>query len=101
MGDDKATKTLDTVLALLKELAPSAEGKVRVRTRREANTRFAVGSLTTNGDFTETQTQIVVAEGNKHAATTTNQTDPGALRAAVGKALELMRLSPPDPEWMG
>jgi predicted Zn-dependent protease len=98
---DHDAKTLDTVLSLLKELAPNAEGEVLVRTRREANTRFAVGSLTTNGDFRETQTRVEVAEGNKHAATTTNQTDPAALRTAVLKALELMRLSPPDPEWMG
>src|SRR6478609_8967719 len=101
MGDTNAEKTLETVLSLVKDLAPTAAAKVRVRARRDANTRFAVGSLTTNGEFSEMDTQIVVAEGNKHAATTTNQTDPASLRTAVGKALELMRLAPPDPEWMG
>jgi predicted Zn-dependent protease len=91
---------VDEVLAAARKAAPGAEVLVSVSSGREANTRFARNEITSTGDVAETRVRIEVAHGKRHAATTTNQTDPGSLRAAAEHASRIAKVSPEDPEWV-
>ena len=99
MADPKATREL--VLSLIQGAGPGIEGRVVVRARRSANTRFAVGQPLSNGDVDDQQTTLVVAQNGRHASLETNRSDEASLRAAVRRAVEMMKVSPPDPEWTG
>lgn len=96
----RARKILGDVLAIAKRTAPGADVFVRLGAGRSANTRFAKNEITSTGDVEEMQLSIRVAFGKRHAAFSTNQTDPASARGAVDMAARLARLSPEDPEAM-
>lgn len=97
---EELTKVVERVLSLAKEKVPGADVSVGARMRRDANTRFARNEISSAGDVTETTLGIGVALGKRHAFVTTNQTDEGALHEAIGRAAQMAKLAPEDPERM-
>lgn len=79
---------------------PGADVVVRVHRRAAANVRFARNEPTTAGESDEIVTAIEVALGSRHAATSTNQLDDGAVAASAARALAMAKLSPEDSERM-
>jgi predicted Zn-dependent protease len=95
-------KILTEAVAAAKKAATGAgvEVSASLVSGREANTRFARNEITSSGDVDETTVTIDVAIGKRHAATSTNQTDPASLRRAAETAARLAAIAPEDPERM-
>lgn len=93
-----AREVAERALAIAKGAAPGAEVVVSTRQRRAQNTRFARNELTTQGDYAETEVQVRVTVGRRHASATANQTDDASLRALAERAATMARLAPEDPE---
>jgi predicted Zn-dependent protease len=100
LDEKRSRKLTSDVLAIAREVAPGAAVTVSVSSGRSANTRFARNQITSTGDVEETSVSVEIAFGKRHAATTTNQTAPAALRIAVEHAAMLARLAAEDPESM-
>lgn len=91
---------VDAVAAARKAAGRAVEVAASLRSGREANTRFARNEITSSGDSEETTVSIEVALGRRHAATTTNQTDPASIRRAAETAVRLAAIAPDDPEYV-
>jgi predicted Zn-dependent protease len=100
LDESKSRKLTEDILAVARQVAPGADVFVSATSGRAANTRFASNQITSSGDVEETSVQIEVAFGKRHAAASTNQTSPSALRAAIEHAAAVARLAAPDPESM-
>jgi predicted Zn-dependent protease len=96
----QSAKVLNDVLATVKKLAPGAEAKVGLVSAREANARFAKGSINSAGDVDETTLTVALAFGKRHASSTTNQLDARSVRDVIVRTREMARLAPEDPEYM-
>ncbi len=90
----------DAALALAKTRFPDAEVHVSVWEGWTANTRFARNEPSTNGDVHETELEIEIAFGKRHARASTNQTDDAAVAATIDRAATMARLSEEDAEYM-
>ena len=90
----------DRVVAIAGEVAKGADVFARVTRNHAANVRFARNSMTTSGEFDETVVGVQISLGQRHAYTTSNQTDAASIQALVQRAAEMARLSPVDPEHM-
>ncbi|HSO39218.1 MAG TPA: TldD/PmbA family protein [Labilithrix sp.] len=90
----------ENVLAVAASAAKGAEIFATAQRNRSANVRFAKNEMTTSGEFDEVTVGVSVALGQRHAATSTNQTDAASLKALVERAVSMARLSPVDPESM-
>jgi predicted Zn-dependent protease len=97
---DGTLKLSTDVVALGKARYPEAEVSVSVWDGWTANTRFARNEPTTNGDVQETNLDVTVAFGNRHASASTNQTAEASVAAVIDRAATMARLSPEDAEWM-
>jgi predicted Zn-dependent protease len=97
---DEARALRAAVLSMAKERARDADALVEVVAVRRANTRFAVNEVTTTGDAVDLRATLTLAFGKRHAKTSSNQTDPGALSAMVERTMAMARLAPEDPEQM-
>lgn len=95
-----ARRLADRILGHARRLAPGADAIVSLSYGRSANVRFARNEITSSGDVTETVAAVTLARGQRHAASTTNQTDDASLVALVERADRLARVSPEDPEWL-
>ncbi|HXQ21157.1 MAG TPA: TldD/PmbA family protein [Candidatus Acidoferrales bacterium] len=95
-----AHSLIDEVVGAARRVAPGADVSVSVGAGRSANTRFACNTITSTGDVDDTTVAIGIAFGKRHAATTTNQTDRGALRTALDHAVRLAKIAPEDRESM-
>jgi predicted Zn-dependent protease len=100
IGDAELEALAAGVLAAGAKVVPGAEVSAFARASRDANTRFAVNGIVSSGDVEEIAVTVRVAIGKRAAATTTNQTDPAALRGTVERAAAMARLAPEDPEAM-
>ncbi len=96
-----ADEIAQTLTALVREVAPGAEGLARVELGRANETRFAVNEITTSGDVETSRVSVTLARGKRHASASTTRTEPEALRGLVARANELASLAPEDPEWVG
>jgi predicted Zn-dependent protease len=72
---DRAVKLTSDVVALAKKRYPDADVSVSVWDGWTANTRFARNEPSTNGDVEQSELDIEVAFGKRHASASTNQTD--------------------------
>jgi predicted Zn-dependent protease len=97
---DRAVKLTSDVVALAKKRYPDADVSVSVWDGWTANTRFARNEPSTNGDVEQSELDIEVAFGKRHASASTNQTDEASIAMAVDRAAAMARLSPEDAEWM-
>jgi predicted Zn-dependent protease len=80
--------------------ATADETRVSIRSGARANTRFAVNQVSTAGDNRDTVVTIRSVFGKKSASATTNRLDDATIKATVGMAESLAKLSPEDPEAM-
>lgn len=97
--DEKSSyQLLGDLLGLARKIAPGAEVQLVLNTGRNANTRFAASEITSTGDVEETEIQIGVTFGRRHAEATTNQTDPASLGALLERVAQMARIVPEDPE---
>jgi predicted Zn-dependent protease len=96
----EAERVLHDVLARLKKLEPTAQGRASLVSMRSAHTRFARNEVTTSGESDETDIDLYVALGQRHAEASTNQTDGASLDALAERAVALARVAPVDPESM-
>jgi predicted Zn-dependent protease len=97
--DEKSSyKLLGDLLGLARKIAPSAEVQLVLNTGRNANTRFAASEITSTGDVEETEIQVGVTFGRRHAEATTNQTDLASLGALLERVVQMARIVPEDPE---
>jgi len=87
----------ENVLAVAASAAKGAEIFATAQRNRSANVRFAKNEMTTSGAFDEVTVGVSVALGQRHAATSTNQTDAASLKALVERAVSMARLSPSTP----
>jgi len=101
MSGETIAQVADRVIAAAVAATPKG-GEVRVDVSREAaaNVRFARNEITTGGELDETTVGIAIMLGARQAWTSTNQTDPASVSAAVERALTMAKLSPEDPETM-
>ncbi|HUF26573.1 MAG TPA: TldD/PmbA family protein [Gemmatimonadaceae bacterium] len=76
------------------------EARVTINSGSRGNTRFAVNQISTAGDNFNTTVTVRARVGRRIGSSTTNRLDDDALRAAVGTAERLARLSPEDPEFV-
>jgi predicted Zn-dependent protease len=72
--------------------------RVTITSGQRGNTRFAVNQISTAGDSYDATVTIQTSIGSRTGASTTNRLEDANLRAAVGRAEQLARLSPEDPE---
>jgi len=101
MRDEKESQqVLSAVLAAAKKVEPKAEVFAELSSKRQANTRFARGEIISTGDATDEEVTVELSLGQRHASSSTNQTDPASLRALVERTARLARLAPEDPERM-
>ncbi|HEX2568420.1 MAG TPA: TldD/PmbA family protein [Polyangia bacterium] len=97
--DEKAAyQLLGDLLGLARKVAPGADVQLVLNTGRNANTRFAASEITSTGDVEETEIQVGVTFGRRHAEATTNQTDPASLGALLERVVQMARIVPEDPE---
>lgn len=101
MSGETIAQVADRVIAAAVAATPKG-GEVRIDVSREAaaNVRFARNEITTGGELDETTVGIAVMLGTRQAWTSTNQTDPASVAAAVERVLTMAKLSPEDPETM-
>lgn len=79
--------------------ASEADGAhVRIAAIDDGNVRFAANRITTSGDVSDVAATVTVRFGARSASVTFNQLDANGIRAAVGRAEDLARLTPEDPE---
>ena len=96
-----ATRALGIALGVMQKNGhPDAEVKVDVQRRAAANVRFARNEPTTSGESDEVTVSVWVGIGRRHAATSVNQTDEGAIARVAERALAMAKVSPEDPEKM-
>ena len=90
----------ENLLAIATTQAKGAEIFATASRSRSANVRFAKNEMTTSGEYDEVTVGVSIALGQRHAATSTNQTDPASLKALVERAVTMAKLAPLDPESM-
>ncbi len=90
----------ENLLSIATTQAKGAEVFATAYRSRCANVRFAKNEITTSGEYDEVTASVSIALGQRHAATSTNQTDPASLKALVERALAMAKLAPADPESM-
>lgn len=96
-----ATRALGIALDVMqKDKQGEAEVQIDVIRHAAANVRFARNESTTSGESDEMTVAISVALGQRHAATSINQTDDKSIAAVASRALAMAKLSPEDPEKM-
>ncbi len=89
--DQKAAqRILDTVLAAARQIDKGAQVQAELSSGKDANIRFARSEITSCGEVEETSLEVSAQLGKRHASASTNQTDPGAIRAVVERAHELL-----------
>jgi predicted Zn-dependent protease len=91
----------DKLLALVKTRAAGAEAFVRINEGRSASIRFASNEITTAVDRDGASISLVVAIGKRHADASTTRTDAASLDALADRTIQMAKLAPEDPEWMG
>ncbi len=79
-------------------LSHADDVQVTLESSASLHLRFARNLPSTSGSHTDHLLTVRSSFGQKSAATTTNQLDPAALRAAVERSEGLARLAPEDPE---
>lgn len=96
-----ATRALGIALGVMqKDGHPDAEVKIDVHRRAAANVRFARNEPTTSGESDEVTVSVWVGLGQRHAATSVNQTDEKSIGRVAARALTMAKLAPEDPEKM-
>jgi predicted Zn-dependent protease len=96
-----ATRALGIALDVMQKNGHAdAEVKVDVRRRAAANVRFARNEPTTSGESNEVTVSVWVGLGQRHAATSMNQTDDKSIAEVAARALAMAKVSPEDPEKM-
>ncbi|HTE44444.1 MAG TPA: metallopeptidase TldD-related protein, partial [Gemmatimonadaceae bacterium] len=78
--------------------ATADETRVTITSATDGNMRFAVNQASTSGDNYDNVITVRSAFGTRSASSTTNSRDDAALKAVVGRAEALARLTPDDPE---
>jgi predicted Zn-dependent protease len=89
-----------SVLAIANDSAKGAAVRTEVERERFANVRFAKNEMTTSGEYDEVTVSVSITLGQRHAWTSTNQTDPASVKALVERAVTMAKLSHEDPETM-
>jgi predicted Zn-dependent protease len=82
------------------DFTPASEAACEVVRSRALTTRFADNGIIQNVSQENFYVNISASVGKKSAMVSTNQTDRHELAAAGERAVELAKISPPDPEYM-
>lgn len=93
---DQAKQLVEKVLSF----STAGDCAVTVGALDLAQTRFAANSITTSGKSSGIAINISVTKDRRTGAIATNETEDGALRAAVARAEELASFAPQDPEYV-
>lgn len=96
MNQAEALATLDQVLKLAQADAVVAG----LWGGASASTRVADNVITQNVHCAQATLYVECAYGQSHGGASTNDLSAEALRAAVQRAQEIAKVSPPDPEYM-
>src|SRR6266404_4533805 len=96
ISESEAKKITDKVLSLSK--ADSCVVTLSGHKRRHL--RFALNSVTTNGEQDDLVLSVSSAFGNRSGSSQTNDLKDDAVAAAVKKSEEIAKFAPPDPEFM-
>ena len=98
MTPDESTirKMIDKAISF----STADEVRVNVRGERRGNARFALNAVTTCGEADTLSVAVTSSFGRRRAAATTSGTDDESLRRVVGRAEELARIAPEDPEYV-
>jgi predicted Zn-dependent protease len=94
---ERSAKALtDKVLALSK----ADSSVVTVSGRKRRHLRFALNSVTTNGEQDDLVLSVRSSFGNRSGSAQTNELNDEAIATAVKKSEEIAKFAPPDPEFM-
>ncbi|MBW3551459.1 MAG: hypothetical protein KY442_11845, partial [Proteobacteria bacterium] len=94
--EQEAKTILDKVVALSSadECTATLQGAV------DGNIRFALNNVSTSGLVSNTELAVQVAFGKRVGTATINEFDDAALARVVGRAEELAKLAPENPEFV-
>ncbi|MEG3190711.1 TldD/PmbA family protein [Lysobacter sp. D1-1-M9] len=94
--EQEARTILDKVVALSSadECTATLQGAV------DGNIRFALNNVSTSGLVSNTELAVQVAFGKRVGTATINEFDDAALARVVGRAEELAKLAPENPEFV-
>ena len=96
MGREECEALAKRVLSF----ATADETRVTINSGGRGNTRFAVNQISTGGDNYDATVAIRSTFGTRSGQVNTNKLDDASLKAAIGLAERLAKLSPDDPEAM-
>ncbi len=96
LSESQARALCERVLA--RSTTDGAE--VRLRAGRAGNARFARNQITTSADVVDVEVTFTARVGRRSATVTFNVLDEPGIGAAVGRAEQLARIAPEDPELM-
>jgi predicted Zn-dependent protease len=96
MDEYRATEILEMALSL----ADAEAVEVILGGGREGVTRFADNAITQNVEREDLGLTVSCAYGAQHAAASTNDVSDDSVKAAVERAQEAAKVSPPDPEYV-
>ncbi len=99
MNDAQLQRLVDRIL-MLGRATKGAQIFVRIANTQRGYTRFAASEITAAATIETVSLAVTIALDGRVATATTNQLDDRALDDAVGRALRMARLSPPNPELM-
>ena len=97
-SEAQARRLVDRVLVLSR--AAGSEAIVRLTAGRGGNTRFAVSEITSSSETEELRVAVTIAFGKRSATAVTNQLDDRSIDSVVGRAKQMARLAPENPEQM-
>lgn len=82
------------------EAADTPDACAHVSVSRKTFVRFGGGRITQNQDSETIEVDLSVGDGGRKASIVFEDPSPDGIRSAAGRVLELMKSSPPDPEYM-
>ncbi|HKZ80404.1 MAG TPA: TldD/PmbA family protein [Pyrinomonadaceae bacterium] len=93
-------KEARTICEKLMSYVKADDAVVSVNSENYGHLRFAANAFTTSGARENVSVEVTVWIGNKRGAASTNEIDDESLKATVGLAEQLARVSPVDREYI-
>lgn len=97
LSEREARQITDNVLAR----SDGEAAWISLSSTEGGNTRFANNGVTTAGDISDVEVEVIVAYGSRMGSATTNGIDDESLAEVARRAEEAARRSPEDPEFVG
>jgi len=96
LQEDEARRIAERILSYSR----ADDASVTLVDARRTNTRYAVNRITTAGESHDLTAAVTACFGRRSATVSLNEFDEASLRGASGRAEDLARLAPEDPEAM-